>query len=47
MEWRRGWGVVTDQELDGGGIGVELGSVVQRKAEAVVSDVQDVSLLGV
>ena len=39
--------VVTDQELDGGGIGVPMGSVVLRKAAVNVSDVQDVPLLGV
>ena len=43
----QGRAVVTDQELGGGGIGVVRGSVVQRKAEANVSDVQDVPLLGV
>jgi len=37
--------VVTDQDLDDGGIGVEVGGEAQRKAEASVSDVQDVRLL--
>jgi len=39
--------VVTDQKLDAGGIGAVLGTVVQRKVEVNVGDVQDVPLLGV
>ena len=41
----QGGGVVTDQELDDDGIGVVMGSVVQRKAEFTAGDVQDVLLL--
>jgi len=43
----QGMVVVTDQELDGGGIGVVKGTEVQWKAEFNVSDVQDVPLLGI
>ena len=38
---------MTDQDLDGGRIGVELGCGVKRSAEVNVGDVQGVPLLGV